>query len=131
MIQVGTIVKVTDKTGVVLAQCIKVLGGAKKRIAFIGDVILVSVHHINNTRLQRIKLFRRKKFFRGTLHRGLVIRTKTNYSRMSGLFVRFDENAIVLVNKKVVPVSNRVFGPVLRELCMRLPSLGCVTRYMF
>jgi len=49
---------------------------------------------------------------------------------MSGLFIRFNENSIVIVNKKIVPISNRVYGPILRELCMRLPSLGCISRFM-
>jgi ribosomal protein L14 len=49
---------------------------------------------------------------------------------MSSVFLKFNENSVVLVNKRAVPVSNRVYGPVLRELCMRLPSLGCVTRFM-
>ncbi len=75
-------------------------------------------------------MFKKRKFFKGTLHRGLVIRSKVNYCRSSGIFIRFNENSVVLVNKKVVPISNRVFGPVLRELCMKLPSLGCITRLM-
>jgi len=130
MIQVGTILKVSDKTGVVLAQCIKVLGNARKRIAYLGDVILVTVQRLNSARFKNVKLFRRKKFFKGTLHRGLIIRSKINYLRLPGLYVRFNENSVVLVNKKTIPISNRVYGPVLRELCMRLPSLGCITRTM-
>jgi large subunit ribosomal protein L14 len=130
MIQLGTILKVSDKTGVVLVQCIKVFGPYKKRIAYLGDVILVTVKRINPKKFHNVKLFKRKKFFKGTLHRGLVIRAKYNYCRMSGLFIRFNENSIVIVNKKIVPISNRVYGPILRELCMRLPSLGCISRYM-
>lgn len=130
MIQSGTILKVSDKTGVVLVQCIKVLGTSKKRLASLGDVILVSVKRINPKRFKNVKLFRRKKFFKGTLHRGLIIRTKVNFERIPGLFIRFNENTVVLVNKKTVPISNRVYGPVIRELCMRLPSLGCITRVM-
>lgn len=130
MIQSGTILKVSDKTGVVLVQCIKVLGTSKKRLASLGDVVLVSVKRINPKRFKNVKLFRRKKFFKGTLHRGLIIRTKVNFERIPGLFIRFNENTVVLVNKKTVPISNRVYGPVIRELCMRLPSLGCITRVM-
>jgi ribosomal protein L14 len=63
MIQVGTILKVSDKTGVVLVQCIKVLGNARKRIAYLGDVILVTVQRLNSARFKNVKLFRRKKFF--------------------------------------------------------------------
>jgi large subunit ribosomal protein L14 len=130
MVQVGTILKVCDKTGVVLVQCIKVLGSAKKRIAYIGDVILVSVKRINPKKFHKVKLFKKKKFFKGTMHRALIIRSKTNFRRGPGIYIRFNENSVVLVNKRIVPISNRVYGPVLRELCMRLPSLGCVTRYM-
>jgi large subunit ribosomal protein L14 len=130
MIQLGTILKVCDKTGVVLVQCIKVFGSYKKRIAYLGDVILVSVKRINPKKFHKVKLFKKKKFYKGTLHRGLVIRAKYNYCRMSGLFIKFNENSIVIVNKKIVPISNRLYGPVLRELCMRLPSLGCISRYM-
>jgi large subunit ribosomal protein L14 len=70
----------------------------------------------------------RKRFGLGTLHRALVVRTKFSYCRLPGNYIRFDENAVVLVNKRVVPVSNRVYGPIIKELCMKWPSLGCVSR---
>ncbi len=130
MIQVGTILKVSDKTGVTLAQCIKVLGPAKKRIAVLGEVILVSVQQINPKKFQNMKFFKRKRFFKGTLHRGLIIRTKVNYERSTGIFIKFSENCLILVNRKSIPISNRIYGVVLLELCRRLPSLGCVVRYM-
>lgn len=130
MIQVGTILNVSDKTGVSLVQCIKVLGSYKKSIAYIGDVILVSVKHINSKKFKKMKLFKRKRFLKGTLHRGLIIRSKVNFKRSNGVFIRFNENSVVLVNRKTVPISNRVFGPVLIELCRKLPSLGCVCRFM-
>ena len=60
----------------------------------------------------------------------MIIRTKVYYCRFPGIFVRFDENSVVLVNKKVVPVSNRIYGPVLMELCVRYPSVGCVSRHI-
>jgi large subunit ribosomal protein L14 len=130
MIQVGTLLKVCDKTGVTLVQCIKVLGPAKKRIAIIGDMILVSVQQINPKKFQSMKLFKRKRFFKGTLHRGLIIRTKINFERARGIFIKFNENSIILVNRKSIPISNRIYGVVLVELCRKLPSLGCVVRYM-
>lgn len=101
MIQLGTILKVSDKTGVVLVQCIKVFGSSKKRIAYIGDVVLVSVQRINPKKFHNVKLFKKRKFFKGTLHRGLVIRTKINYCRLSGIFIRFNENSVVLVIKRL------------------------------
>jgi len=130
MIQVGTILKVCDKSGVSLVQCIKVIGSYKKRIGYIGDIILVSVKHINPKKFVKMKLFKRKRFFKGTIHRGLIVRSKINYKRSNGIFIKFNENSIVLVNKKIVPISNRVYGPILIELCRRFASLGCVTRYM-
>ena len=130
MIQVGSILKVSDKTGVTLVKCIKVLGQFKKRIAYIGDIIIVSVQHINSKKFQKMKWFKRKRFLKGTIHRGLIIRSKINYNRNNNVFIKFNENSIVLVNLRSVPISNRVYGPVLIELCRKLPSLGCVTRYM-
>jgi len=119
MIQVGTILKVSDKTGVSLVQCIKVLGPSKKAIAYIGDVVLVSVQHINPKKFKDMKLFKRKRFFKGTLHRGLVIRSKVNYKRVNSVFIKFNENTVILVNRRTVPISNRIFGVVLIELCRK------------
>jgi large subunit ribosomal protein L14 len=130
MIQVGSILKVVDQTGVSLVQCIKVLGPSKKRIAFLGDIILVSVKRINPKKFQDIKLTKKKKFFKGTLHRALIIRTKVNFCRIVGVYIKFNENSVVLVNKRIVPISNRVYGPIVRELCMKYPSLGCISRLM-
>jgi ribosomal protein L14 len=55
------------------------------------------------------------------------VRTKSNWGRICGVFIKFNENSIVIVSKQVVPLSNKVYGPVLREFCMRWPSLGCVS----
>ena len=130
MIQVGSILKVCDKTGVSLVKCIKVFGSYKKRIAYIGDVILVSVVHINPKKFKNMKIFKRKRFFKGTLHRCLILRTKIQYKRANKIYIKFNENSVVLVNKKIVPISNRVYGPILLELCRKFPSLGCISRYM-
>lgn len=115
MIQPGTIAKVCDKTGVILVQCIKVLGPIKKRIACIGDIIIVTVKHINTRKFRKMKYAKKKKFFLGTLHRALVVRTKEQFSRSLGIYIRFNENAVVIVNKRIVPISNRIFGPILRD----------------
>ena len=72
----------------------------KKRIAYIGDVVLVSVFLINPKKFTKMKLFKRKRFFKGTLHRGLVIRTKTNYKRSNQILIKFNENSVILVNRK-------------------------------
>lgn len=129
MIQLGSILKVTDKTGVVLVQCIKILGvSSKKKIAFIGDVILVSVKWINPRKFIKVKERKKKQYAKGTLHRALIVRTKVNFRRIHNLFICFNENSVVLVTKNVVPLCNRVYGPILKEFCMRWPSLGCVSR---
>jgi ribosomal protein L14 len=73
------------------------LGDSKKKIALLGDVILVSVQRINPKKFKKVKLFKRKKFFTGTLHRGLIIRAKMNFMRLPGLFIKFNENTVVLV----------------------------------
>jgi large subunit ribosomal protein L14 len=130
MIQMSTLLKVVDKTGITSVKCIKVLSTIKSRIAFIGDIVIVSVYRLNPKKFKDVKLFKKKKFLKGTLHRGLIIRTCVNFKRMSSIFIKFDENSVILVNKRVVPISNRVYGPVLREICMRFPSVGCVSRYM-
>jgi large subunit ribosomal protein L14 len=130
MIQVGTIIKICDKSGVNNAQCIKVIGPYKKRIAFIGDIIIISVISINTKKFINMKLFKKKRFLKGTLHRGLIVRTKTLYKRANQILIKFNENSIILINKKKVPISNRIYGPILIELCRELPSLGCITRYM-
>ena len=119
MVQQGSILKVCDRTGVILVQCIKVFGSNKKRIAFLGDVILVSIKKFNLRKYQSGKLKKKKKFLKGSLQRGLIVRSKINFKRTSGIYIKFDENTVVLVNKKVVPISNRVFGPILKELCMK------------
>jgi len=131
MIQVCSILKVVDKTGVTFVKCIKVLSTIKNRIANIGNVIIVSVFRINPKKFKNVKLFKRKKFFKGTLHRALIIRSYYYFKRMSSIYINFNENSVVIVNRKIVPISNRVYGPVLRELCMNLPSLGCVSRFIF
>jgi ribosomal protein L14 len=71
MIQPGTILNICDKTGVVLVKCLKIFGSAKRKCAYLGDVVLVSVQRINPKKFQNVKLFRRKKFFKGTIHRAL------------------------------------------------------------
>lgn len=76
MIQVGTILKVCDKTGVKTVQCIKVLGSYKKRIAYIGDIIIISIVSINSKKFLNMKSFKKKRFLKGTLHRGLIVRIK-------------------------------------------------------
>jgi len=130
MLQPGSIANVCDKSGVVLVQCLQVLGHCKKRIAFVGDVVVVSVKRINLRKFRLMKAIKKKKFARGTVHRALLVRSTGQFIRTLGLYVRFTENSVVLVNKNVVPVTNRVTGPILHELCVRHPSLGCISRHI-
>lgn len=119
MLQLTSFVKVCDRTGIVFGQCLKVLGPRKRRISALGDVILISVKRINVHRLSFAKPRIQKKFQRGTLHRVLVLRSQVNYQRQSYAFVRFNENAALVVNKRRVPISNRLFGPLIREFSLR------------
>lgn len=121
MIQLGSIVKVTDKSGVVLGQCIKVLGPRKRKFAGIGDLVLISVKWINVKRLSFAKARIQRRYRKGTIHRAMVIRAKKNIERFSGVHIRFNENAVIIVTKRRIPVSNRVYGPFLREFCLRWP----------
>lgn len=130
MIQSGSILKISDTTGVKLVRCIKVLSASNKQIACLGDLILVTVLKIDSKKFAGVKFFKKKKFFKGTLHKSLIIRTKINYVRSRGIYLKFNENSSILVNKKRVSVSNRIKGPILRELCVKIPSLGCVTRFI-
>ena len=106
MIQMQTMVKVTDNSGARQAMCIKVLGSSKRRYAGIGDIIKVTV----KTAMPNGKI---KK---GEVFLALVVRTKTGVRRSDGSLIRFDDNAIVLLNNQKQPMGTRVFGPVTREL---------------
>jgi large subunit ribosomal protein L14 len=127
MIQQGSILKVVDKSGVFSVICLKVLNLSKKRIAYIGDIVVVSVKTINTRRFFLLKTRLQKRYGLGSIHRALIIRTRVNNCRINGVFLKFNENSCVLVTNNVVPVTNKVYGPVLREFCTRWPSLGCVS----
>lgn len=130
MIQQGSILNVNDKTGVILVQCIKVFGSSKKRIAFLGDVILVVIKKVVIRSNLKHSARKRRRFFEGGLSRALLVRTKTNFCRLPGFFIKFNENSVVLVSKKVIPVSKRAYGPILKELCIKTPSLGYISRFI-
>jgi large subunit ribosomal protein L14 len=106
MIQMQTNLKVADNSGARRVQCIKVLGGSKKRTASIGDIIVVSIK-------DAVPRGRVKK---GDICRALIVRTAKAMSRYDGTFIRFDNNAAVLVNNNNEPIGTRIFGPVTREL---------------
>ena len=106
MIQMRTILDVADNSGARLVQCIKVLGGSRRKYAGLGDVIVVSVKEA----LPNMKV---KK---GQTARAVVVRTVREYSRPDGSYVKFDTNSAVLIDKEGEPVGTRIFGPVAREL---------------
>ena len=106
MIQVTTSLDVADNSGARRVYCIKVLGGSKRKVASVGDVIVVSVK-------EAIPRGRVKK---GDVHRAVVVRTKKDVRRVDGSAIRFDSNAAVLINKEGEPIGTRIFGPVTREL---------------
>ena len=109
MIQMQSKLDVADNSGAKLVQCIKVLGGSKRRTAGVGDIIVVSVK-------EAIPRGRVKK---GDVHRAVVVRTAKEVKRNDGTCIRFDKNAAVLVNKSNEPIGTRIFGPVTRELRSR------------
>jgi large subunit ribosomal protein L14 len=127
MVQLGSVLKVVDKTGIFTVVCLKVLNFSKKRIANIGDIIVVSVKSINTKRFAFLKVRLQKRYRCGSIHRALVIRSNVHYRRTNSVFFKFNDNACILVTNRVVPVVNKVYGPVLREFCTRWPSLGCVS----
>jgi len=131
MIQMGSITKVVDKTGIFTVVCLKVLNFTKVRIAKLGDVIIVSVKTINIKKFSFLKIRLQKRYRRGSIHRALYVRSKVNFCRGIGTFLKFCDNACILITTKVVPVTNKVYGPILREFCLRWPSLGCVSHCIF
>ncbi len=109
MIQAETSLDVADNSGARRVQCIKVLGGSKRKYASVGDIIVVSIK-------EAIPRGRVKK---GTVMRAVVVRTAKDIRRPDGSVIRFDRNAAVLVNNQGEPVGTRIFGPVPRELRAR------------
>ena len=106
MIQMQSNLDVADNSGAKRVQCIKVLGGSKRRFAGVGDVIVVSIK----------EAVPRGKVKKGDVHRAVIVRTAKDIHRPDGSTIRFDGNAAVLVNKNEEPIGTRIFGPVCREL---------------
>ncbi len=106
MIQMQTNLDVADNSGARRVQCIKVLGGSKRKVAGVGDVIVVSIK----------EAIPRGKVKKGQVHRAVIVRTKKDIQRSDGTAIRFDGNAAVLINKQNEPIGTRIFGPVVREL---------------
>ena len=109
MIQMQSNLEVADNSGARRVQCIKVLGGSGRKVASVGDVIVVSVK----------EAIPRGKVKKGDVHRAVVVRTAKEIRRADGSAIRFDRNAAVLLNKQDEPIGTRIFGPVTRELRSR------------
>jgi len=106
MIQMQTVLDAADNSGARRLQCIKVLGGSKRRYASVGDVIKVSVKDA----------IPRGKVKKGEVYNAVVVRTRKGVRRPDGSLIRFDGNAAVLLNPRLEPIGTRIFGPVTREL---------------
>jgi large subunit ribosomal protein L14 len=106
MIQMQTMLEVADNSGARRVQCIKVLGGSKRRYAGIGDIIKITIKEaIPNSKVKK-----------GEVFNAVVVRTRKGVRRTDGSLIRFDKNAAVLLNPQNQPVGTRIFGPVTREL---------------
>lgn len=118
MIQMQSRLKVADNSGAREVMCIKVLGGAKRRYAGVGDIIVLSIKDA----------IPKGKVKKGDVMQGVVVRTAAPVYRDDGSIVRFDENAVVIINKQGEPIGTRIFGPVARELrqanMMKIVSLA-------
>ncbi|HRO08311.1 MAG TPA: 50S ribosomal protein L14 [Saprospiraceae bacterium] len=117
MIQQESRLKVADNSGAKEVLCIRVLGGTRRRYASIGDKIVVSVKSATPTGIKK-----------GTVTKAVIVRTKKEIRRKDGSYIRFDDNAVVLLNNADEPRGSRIFGPVARELrdrdYMRIVSLA-------
>jgi len=106
MIQLRTVLDVADNSGARVVQCIKVLGGSRRRYARVGDIIVVAVREVEpNGAIKK-----------GEVKKAVVVRTRKEIRRPNGSYIKFDGNAAVLINENKEPVGTRIFGPVAREL---------------
>lgn len=106
MIQMQSTLKVADNSGAKRVQCIKVLGGSKRRFAGVGDIIVVSVKDsAPNSKIQK-----------GKVYKAVIVRTVKELARQDGSFIKFDDNSVVMLNASMEPIGTRIFGPVAREL---------------
>ena len=106
MIQMQTNLDVADNSGARQVQCIKVLGGSKRKTASVGDVIVVAIQ----------EALPKGHFKKGDVYKAVIVRTASDIRRKDGSVIRFDSNAAVLINKDGEPIGTRIFGPVTREL---------------
>lgn len=106
MIQMQSMLDVADNSGARRVMCIKVLGGSKRRYASIGNIIKVAVK----------EALPHSKVKKGEVYNAVIVRTKKGIRRQDGSLIRFDSNAVVLLNNQLQPIGTRIFGPITREL---------------
>lgn len=138
MIQMQSNLFVADNSGARKIQCIKVLGGSKRRFASIGDIIVVSIKDA----------IPKAKVKKGDVYKAVIVRTSKDFKRSDGTSIRFDKNAAVILDKQEEPIATRIFGPVTRELrskkfmkiislapevlwCHRKSNWGKVMRFLY
>ena len=106
MIQTESYLDIADNSGAKRVQCIKVIGGSRRRYAGLGDVIVVAIQ----------EALPGSKVKKGDTARAVIVRTRREYRRQDGSYIKFDDNSAVLINTQQEPVGTRIFGPVAREL---------------
>lgn len=106
MIQPRSILEVADNSGAKKVQCIRVMGGSNRKYATLGDVIIVSIK----------EALPEGNVKKGSVSKAVIVRLKRSVRRIDGSYIRFDQNAVVIVNNQLEPIGTRIFGPVAREL---------------
>ena len=106
MIQLRTVLEVADNSGAKVVQCIKLLGGSRRRYARVGDIIVVALKEVDP----------HGAFKKGEVKKAVVVRTRKEIRRAEGSYIKFDSNAAVLITDTLEPLGTRIFGPVAREL---------------
>lgn len=106
MIKVETILDVADNSGAKKILCFRILGGSKRKSASVGDIIVVSIK----------EAVPESKVKKGDVHRAVIVRTRKEVRRPDGSYIRFDNNAAVIINEAREPIGTRIFGPIAREL---------------
>lgn len=119
MLQHESRVLVVDNSGAKKVMVIQKLGGSNRKVVTQGEVAVVVVKDSDLTR---------KKTFSSTIHRALIVRSKLSLSRTKTFRIRFDETAVILVNKRNLPLGSRIRGPVLQELCEKFPFVGTLSQ---
>jgi large subunit ribosomal protein L14 len=122
MVNFLTRVYVTDNSGVLSAQCIKLLGYTYiQRATMQLSVIVVVKHSVSKSR----------KFKKGRIFRALVVRTAFAFFRVQGAWIRFGHSAVIFINRRRAPLTKRILGPMLKELCLNFNFLGTVSNFIF